>query len=205
MIQKYDRARFREKFRRYRLFFFLFAAVFFAAFVAELFLYGNFNYGYKLEGAPFFPFFSELFAGEILLLLALFLFGVTLYAPAFGFLCAVLRGGFSAFCLSVLYAGLNEKSSFLLFLLTALYLLLSAWLFLSYASFCTTTALQIYSVPKKMREGEKQAFGGSLFYSTFFRGSVNLRFLSSYFLLLLSAVFCSFLMTLSFAAVRSIL
>ena len=202
MIQKYDRARFREKFRRYRLFFFLFAAVFFAAFVAELFLYGNFNYGYKQSSVDFFPFFSELFAGEILMLLALFLFGVTLYAPAFGFLCAAMRG---AFCLSVLYAGLNEKSSFLLFLLTAFYLLLSAWLFLSYASFCTTTALQIYSVPKKLREGEKQAFGGSLFYSSFFRGSVNLRFLSSYLLLLLSAVFCSFLMTLSFAAMRSIL
>lgn len=205
MNKTYNRARYREKFHRYRVFFALTALVFLAAFAAEIVLYGNLDFSYQWQKSNFLSFFSELFAGELLVFLALFLFGVTLYAPAFGFLCAAARGAFSGFCLSVLFAELEGKRSVLLFILTLLYLLLSAWLFLSYASFCTTTALQIYSGPPRKTDGEKQMYGGILFYSSFSQGSLNWRFLASYLLIFLASVFFLFVLALLFSALRSFL
>ena len=202
MIKMYNRARFRKKFQRYRIFFSLMALVFLAALVAELFLYGNLNYHYQWENSSFLVFFSELFSGELFVLIVLFLFGVTLYAPVFGFLCAAARGAFSGFCLSVLFSETVNRKSVLLFILTALYLLLSSWLFLSYASFCTTTALQIYSPPRKSVKAGDKMYGGTLFYASFFQGSLNWRFITSYFLLFLLSVFFFFILVLAFSAVR---
>ena len=204
MNKTYNRTRYREKFHRYRVFFALTVIVFLAACIAEIVLYGNLNFSYQWQKSDFLAFFSELFAGELLVFLALFLFGVTLYAPAFGFLCAAARGAFSGFCLSVLFAELEGKSSVLLFILTLLYLILSAWLFLSFASFCTTTALQIFSAPEKKAEGEKQMYGGTLFYSSFTQGSINWRFLASYLLIFLASVFFLFVLTALFSALRSL-
>jgi len=204
MIKKYDRVRYREKFRRYRIVFFIFLLAFAVSFVGELFLFGNMEYAYQAGKVEFFNFFSDVFTVEALALLALFLFGVTLYAPVFGFAFSVGRGAFTAFCLAVMVSGLGGSKGIWLFILCFLYLILSAWLFLAYAAFCSTTAIRIFSDPTKRKRGENAMFGGSLFYSSFFQGSINLRFLFSYILLMLGAVGCSLVLTLAFSALRSI-
>ncbi|MBR7164894.1 MAG: hypothetical protein IKD18_01310 [Clostridia bacterium] len=201
MIKNYNRIRYREKFRRYRIFYVLMAVVFLAGLFGELFWLGSAGYCYDLSETSFSSFFSDLFAGELIVIVAVFLFGVTLYAPLFGFVSAALRGAFSGFCLSVLCAQ-GTKSAWII-VISFLYLVLSAWLFLAYATFCTTTALQIFSAPSKSAAGgERKMYGGTLFYSAFSRGSVNPRFLLSYCLIFFCAVFFSFLMTLAFSGAR---
>lgn len=205
MIKKYNRARYREKFRRYRIFYWILAFVFLAFLVGELFWFGGLGYRYTASGVSFTAFFSDLFAGEALVLLSVFLFGVTLYAPVFGFVSAAARGAFSGFCLAVLCSDLQSGKGVWLLVLSFLYLFLSAWLFLAYTTFCTTTALQLFSDPSKSAGGERKMYGGTLFYSAFSRGCVNLRFLMSYCLFFLGAVFFSFLLTLSFAGIRALI
>ncbi len=206
MIKKYNRVRYREKFRRYRIFYLIMAFVFLAAFVGELFLFGDVGYRYERADVTFTSFFSDLFVCELLALTSVFLFGVTLYAPMFGFATAAFRGAFSGFCLSVLCSGVKSGNGFWLFAVSLLYLLLSAWLFLAYSTFCTTTALQLFSDPAKWsRGGERRMYGGTLFYSAFSKGCVNARFLLTYCLLFLAVSFFSFLLTLAFAGLQSIL
>ncbi len=206
MVKQYNRMRYREKFRRYRIFFFVMSLLFAACLVGEVFWFGNMGYSYNRESVAFSSFFSNLFVGELLFLLAVFLFGLTLYAPIFGFLCAGARGAFSGFCLSLLSSDLKSAKGIWLFLICALYLLISSWLFVAYTGFCTTTALQLFSNPSKSaRGGEKSMYGGTLFYSSFFQESVNLRFLFGYILFFLGVVFFSFLLTLAFAGIRSLL
>ena len=205
MIKKYNRARYREKFRRYRILYWILAIVFFASLAGEMFWFGDLDYCYTARRVSFSAFFSDLFAGEALLFLAVFLFGVTLYAPVFGFVGTAARGAFSGFCLSVLCGDLQSGKRVWILILSALYLFLSAWLSLAYTAFCTSTALQLFSDPAKNGGGERRMYGGTLFYSSFSRGSVNLRFLASYCLFFLAAVFLSFLLILVFAALRSLL
>lgn len=206
MIKKYNRARYREKFRRYRILHFLLLLVFAAAFSAELFWFGNMGYRFAPSEVTFSAFFADLFTGETLLILSLFLLGVTLYAPVYGFVCSAFRGAFSGFCLSVLWCELKNRNGFWLLFFCLLYLLLSAWLFLAYTAFCTTTALQLFSDASKSRQGgERRMYGGTLFYSSFSLGSVNFRFLAGYCLFFLGAVFLFFLLILAFAGLRSFL
>ncbi len=205
MIKKYNRARYREKFRRYRIFFWVLAITFFLSLGAELFWFGGLGYRYTASSVSFSAFFSDLFTGELLLLLGVFLFGVTLYAPVFGLVSTAARGAFTGFCLALLCSDLQSGKGVWLLVMSFLYLSFSAWLFLAYATFCTTTALQIFSDPSKKTGGERRMYGGTLFYSSFSRGSVNLRFLTSYCLFFLGAVFLSFLLTLSFAGLRMLI
>lgn len=205
MIKKYNRTLYREKFRRYRIFFRILALVFLAALIGELFWFGRLDYMVSSEPVSFSVFFSDLFAGEALMLILAFLFGVTLYAPVFGFVSTAARGAFSGFCLALLCSDLESGKSVWMLVLGFLYLLLSAWLFLAYTAFCTTTALQIFSNPSKSAGGERKMYGGTLFYSAFSVSSVNLRFLMSYCLFFVGAVFFAFLLTLFFAGIRALL
>lgn len=206
MIKKYNRARYREKFRRYRLFFLLTAIVFLCALIAEMLWGGDFGLIFEKQKTQFSAFFSNLFTREMTSILILFLFGVTVYAPVFGFLYAAARGVFSGFCISVLLSAFEGKRDLWLLTVTALYLLLSAWLSLSYSTFCITTALQMYAKPSvTQRSGNFQMYGGTLFYSSLSGGRVNLRFLSSYCLFFLAACFFLFLLVLGFSALRSTL
>ncbi len=205
MIKKYNRIRYREKFQKYRIFYLVLASVFLASLAGELFWFGGLDYRYTGSDVSFSAFFSDLFAGEALILLLVFLFGVTLYAPVFGIVSTAARGAFSGFCLAVLCSDLKSGKGVWLLVLSFFYLLFSAWLFLAYTTFCTTTALQIFSDPSKRHGGERRMYGGTLFYSAFSRGSVNLRFLMSYCLFFLGAVFLSFLLTLCFAGIRTLL
>ena len=204
MIKKYNRARYREKFRRYRIFYWILVLIFLASLVGEIFWFGDFGFHYEVEEVSFLPFFSDLFAGEALIFLFLFLFGVTLYAPVFGFVTAAARGAFSGFCLSVLSSDLHSGKGVWMLVLSFLYLLSSAWLFLAYTAFCTTTALQFFTDPSKC-SGEEKMYGGALFYSTFSRGGVNLRFLMSYCLFFLCALFLSSFFILVFSGLRILL
>lgn len=207
MIKRYNKARFREKFRRYRIFFALSALLFLAVFIGEIALYGDLGYRFLGGAVEFHTFLADLLTGELFLFLAVFLFGITLYAPFFGFLCAALRGALSGFCLSLVFSSAKEGGGIWLLILTFFYLALSAWLFLGYSSFCTVTALRLYSDPLKKNAGgeEKRMFGGTLFNSKLFCNSVNLRFLFSYFLFFLAAIFFTFLLALGYAALRTLL
>ncbi|MBQ3075052.1 MAG: hypothetical protein IJC26_03200 [Clostridia bacterium] len=206
MIEKYDRKRFREKFRKYRIWFSVLAVAFLAALVGEIFFLGDMGYAYERKPVLFFQFFSDLFTAELLLLLLVFLMGVTLYAPVFGFLSVAARGCFAGFCMVLLAGDLKSGKGVWLLVLSLFYLLSSSWLFLGYASFCTATALQIYSPPQTgAKGGERRMFGGTLFYSSFLKGTVNFRFLLSYCLFFVAAVFFCFLLSFVYASLRSLL
>lgn len=207
MIKKYDRARFREKFRRYRIFFALSALLFLAALVGEAVLYGAGGYDYLGGSVIFRDFLTKLVTGETLLYLAVFFLGVTVYAPFFGFLTAALRGALSGFCLSLVFSSAKEEGGVLLLIFTFLYLVGSAWLFMGYSSFCTTVALRLYSdsAAGSVRGEEKRQFGGTLFCSDLFCNTINLRFLFSYFLFFLAAIFFSLLLALLYAFLRTLI
>ena len=61
MIKKYNRARYREKFRRYRIFYWILVLIFLASLVGEIFWFGDFGFHYEIEEVSFLPFFSDLF------------------------------------------------------------------------------------------------------------------------------------------------
>lgn len=202
MIKKYHSEKFRQKFRRYRLFFLFSLILFLMGLIGEICFYGSFGFQLFPSKVDLKSFFLPLLCAEGLLYLLIFFFGITIYAPFFGFLFSFLRGALSGFCLSASYLYMKEKGGFLLLFFTLFYLLSSAWLFLGYSTFCTTAALSIYSSHggnEKMKQ-----FGGSLFRSTYFCGSINLRFLSSYFLFFLTSLFFASLVSFVYAFFRSL-
>lgn len=203
MIPKYNKAIFREKFRRYRIFFFVCAFLFVLAFVLECVFYGAGGFSALGGKISLESFFSRLAVGEGLFYLALFFFGLTIYAPFFSLLTSFFRGALSGFCLSSVYLGAEGKERVLLLIFTFLYLAASAWLFMGYGSFCAVCALRLYS-PSGERHGEeeKRMFGGTLFRSALFCNAVNLRFLFSYFLFFLAAVFFSVLLSFLYSFLR---
>ena len=206
MIKMYDRVRYREKFKRFRILFFILSLLIVTAFLGEVFWLGDDGYSVARSEITFSSFFCELFIRETLILLALFLFGVTIYAPLFGAVCIVARGFFSAFCLSVLYSGIGSGKEVFIFANTLIYLLLSAWILLGYTSFCTATALELFSPPKRTGgAGESRMFGGALFYSAYFRNTVNFRFLGGYFLLFVGVILFQILLSLVYAALQSLI
>ncbi len=205
MIKKYDAKRYRDKFYRYRLFFLFSFALFLLGFLLEIFLYGSFGYQIFPEEIVLSDFFLSLFCAEGLLYLLIFFFGITVYAPFFGFFFSFMRGVLSGFCLASSYAFMNEKGGFLILFFTFFYLLSSGWLFLGYATFCTTSALYIYSPKKETGKEKMRQFGGSLFRSSYFYGTINLRFLFTYFLFFLAAFFFAGSLSFVYALFRSLL
>jgi hypothetical protein len=203
----YQKEKIREKFRRYRILFFAGLAVFFVALIGEMFLYGA--GGSTTEGGRvvFGELLVRLITYEGVLFLCAFLFGVTLYAPFFQYLALGLRGAFCGFVFSVLLPLCHEAEGILMLLLAFFYFLFSTALFCGYASFCSATALRIFtdSNLKKYRIDEKGMFGGTLFNSTFFCNTVNLRFLFSYCLIFFCAFFFLFLQVLIYAFFRSLI
>ncbi len=206
MIKKYNKIRFRQKFRRYRIFFLVCAALFIFALILESTLYGSGGFTAFGGKISFEGFFTRLALGEMLIYLMIFFLGLTIYAPFFAFLISFLRGAFSGFCLSCVFSGIEHRGAVLLFLFTFFYVLSSAWLFMGYASFCASCALRLYSSSaESSQKEEKRMFGGTLFQSTLFCGTVNLRFLFSYFLIFLASLFFCALLALLYAYLRSLI
>ncbi len=204
MIPKYNKALFREKFRRYRIFFLVSAVLFLSALVLECVFYGAGGFSALGGKISFEPFFLRLAVGEGLCYLFLFFLGLTIYAPFFALLASFFRGALSGFCLSSVFLGAEGKTRILLLIFTFLYVLASAWLFMGYGSFCSVCAFRLYSSKENGRE-EKQMFGGTLFRSALFCNTVNLRFLFSYFLFFLASGFFSTLLAFLYSFLRSLI
>lgn len=201
MIKHYHPQKYREKFRRYRMFHSISLLLFAIGFLGEFFLYGSAGFSLLLTPSDTLNLFLPLFCAEGLLYLLIFFFGLTLYSPFFTFLFSLFRGALSAFCLAATYTAREEKGGILLFAFTLFYIFSSAYLFLGYSTFCTVASLHIYS-PKDEKGKGKREFGGTLFRSTYFCGKLNLRFLSTYCLLFFAAFFFASLLAFFYAYLR---
>ena len=193
----------RKKFARYRLFFALALGVFLTALALEMILYGAGVQAVFQGKVAFMTVFAGLATKEGVLYLVTLLLGVTVYAPAASFLAAALRGAGAGFVLSSFLPLSGGRAAFA-FLLTALYLLVSALWYFAYASFCTCVSLKVFSAhAEKCAGGEERLFGGSLFYAEIFCGSVNLRFLFTYTLFFLASLAGQQLLAALYALART--
>ena len=176
-LKKWNGPLARKKFARYRTWFGITAALFLLAAALEMiFLGSNVRAAAKPDLSPA-RHLVVLFTGEALWHLLPFLTGITVYAPALSLLTAAARGLFTGFILSGHLPTADGREWWIL-AVTALYLSLSALLYLAYFAFCTSVSAAAFSAPPAAGEGEM--FGGTLFFSRLTARSVNLRFLGSY-------------------------
>lgn len=185
-----------RRYRRYSVFFFcgwlcalcgaIFEFCFFSAPAAQL--------GTPVLG----DFFLSVFGIDAVNFLLLFFFGVTVYAPFFHFALSLIRGFSTAFTLQSLIFSLGEKGSVSTLILFSLYSVLSAILLFAYSSFCTIVSLRIFTdgITWSLKREENRVFGGTLFNSTLFCNTINLRFLFSYTLFFLASLCTSASFTL---------
>lgn len=200
ILKRYDRAAFRRRYHRYRLFFGLAYAVFLLSFLLSAIFFRRAGATFSGENYAIRETFLRLFSTELILATVLFLTGVTLYAPAVLFLGGIARGVMSGYVL----AGFELVSAKNVFTAAfcALYFLLGAALFLAYASFCAAVSVRIFSegTLADPRREEERMFGGTLFFSSLFCRTINMRFLFSYTLVFLCAGIFWCLLTLSYSA-----
>lgn len=195
---------FKKRYRRFEVLYFVLGGVFLLSAALEMLLFGE-EGRVVLEKTEALPLFFRLFPLEGICYLASFLLGVTVYSVAFSFVGCVARGFFSGYVLSSLLH-FSSASDVFLFLLSLTYLLISAWIFVSYASFAGSVSLRLFSdglTGSALRE-EERMFGGTLFCSTLFQNRVNLRFLSSYVLIFFGFFAGSAAFTLLYAFLRSL-
>lgn len=205
-LKHFDKTLIRQRYGRYRLFFFLSFSLFLLSLVGEMFLFGAGGYALGEGGeVSFSPLFVTLFTGEAIFYLISFLLGITVYAPVVLFLFSLLRGVFSGFVLSTLAASFPQSGLFP-FLLSLFYCLFSTHVFCGYSSFCTMVCLRLFTDQPlaSYRAEEKRMFGGSLFNSTFFANTVNFRFLFSYTLLFFASLIPVALLSAFAAALLSL-
>jgi len=207
LVNRYDKTAFGKKFRRYKIFCLLSYGVFFLSVILEMILYGSGGEGALLLPISWREVFVPIATGEALLYLLTFLLGVTVYAPALAFLSSALRGMLCGYVVSCVFSSLSGKESVLLLLLVGVYFLVSASLSCCYASFCAMVSLRIYTdgILRNVKKEEKRMFGGTLFNSTFFCNTINLRFLSAYTILYLAVFLISIVICFAFAHLRSML
>ncbi len=180
-LQKYDRARFAARFGKFRTVFVVGFSLLLASCLVTAFLFRA--PAAVLSGSvSFWPLFRTLLTRNMLMFTLIFLLGVTVYAPVLQIVVLLLQGFFGGFTFSSLASALGSKGSVSAFFLYLLYFLLTAWLTLSYTSFCTLVSLRIYTdgIRWNLRAEEERVFGGTLFNSTLFCNTLNLRFLFSY-------------------------
>ncbi|MBR2634652.1 MAG: hypothetical protein IKD31_03630 [Clostridia bacterium] len=206
MIPKYyNKEAFRKKFSRYRHLFFLSSLVFFLSAAAEAWLYGSGGKAAVAYPVVFSQLFCRLLTEELLWYLAAFFLGITVYAPFFHVAASALKGAFGAYTLSCTFHSIVGGKSTLLFFLTAIYLFFSCQIFFGYSAFCTNVSLGLYTDttlgihPTR----EREMFGGTLFNSTFFCNSLNLRFLFTYTLIFGAALLASCLAVLVYCLFRA--
>ena len=184
-LKKYSKAGFARRFARYRALFFTGLSLFFVFFLLSRH-FVEIPRAVFLSDEAFLPVFFRLLWRTAPFLLTVFLLGLTIYAPACGILFSSGLGFFGGFVFfSFVKSGPWQKS---VLFLTAL--LLFAWLFLSYASFCTLVSLRLFTDPSAgdLRSEEERVFGGTLFHSVLFQNTVNLRFLFTYTLFFFTAL-----------------
>ncbi len=205
MIKKQDKRVFARKFNRFRIFFFLSVFFFFSGLLGEIFFFGSGSFLLGEKGGAFQEIFLSLLSAEAAIYLGTFLFGVTIYAPVFGFLASFARGAFSGFALSLAAGEFPSGQGILFFVIVLFYSIFSSWLYFSYSSFCTNVALRIHSDPKPKTNSREELFGGTLFYSSLFCNLINLRFLFTYLLFFFASLCLSGTLCAVFSFFRSLL
>jgi len=198
-------SRFGAKFHRIRALSLLSLGLFCLAFVLEILLFGAGRARGSFAGGDFLGIFRGLFTRELLFAMVLMLLGITVYAPALLFLSAALRGFSAGYVLSCLLPATLSFRPIAAFSAVALYLFILAFLQLGYGSFLCEVSLTLFTPPLPDRRGKDVLFGGSLFYSRYFCGRVNLRFLGSYLLFFLFYLACLALLTLLYALICLVL
>ena len=204
MDRRMKKEKMKRRYGRYGILFTVFLSVFFLSAAAEILFFhegGKIVWG-KTE---LLPLFVRLSSWEAVFYLLTFLLGVTVYSAAFSVFSAILRGFFSGYLIALCFF-FEKASDVFLFLLVALYLLGSTWLFSAYSAFAGSVSFRLFSdgmTGRFLRE-EERMFGGTLFCSTLFQNRINLRFLSSYVLIFLAFFLSSTVFILFYACLRSL-
>ncbi len=199
VLKGYNRAVYEKRYGVYKRFAFCYYLLFFLAIIAgvvvstnslltdsgsmafEEFLEGFYAFGENNLKNAFGYSFSPL-----LMLSVIMMAGITVYAPLVGGICVILRGAelgcaVRFYCETLLYI-----DSALFFLTDGIYYILTGVILSLYGSFVSSVAVKLFS----QHIGDDSMFGGSLFYSAYFKRRVNIRFLVMYILIyLLGAVF----------------
>ncbi len=117
--------------------------------------------------------FRPAFVFELIFLLALFMAGPTIYAPALSVASIIiyaLMSGAEIAC--------GTDGGAFISLLQALLAALCTYLFIVYSSFVTLTGLRLFSSTPK--SSQKELFDGVMFRTESFKGFFNYKFLASY-------------------------
>jgi len=203
-LRRYHAGLYRARYGRYRIFFFLSVITVVLFLLGEIWLYGAGGRFAQLQGVSWQSHFRRLFTMEAVGYLITFLCGITVYAPFVQFLACGIRGVFYGYLISSLTSSFSAGALPVL-ILFLIYALFSVCLYASYASFCTQVALRIYTDPRPKGREEDRIFGGTLFRAALFSETVNLRFLFTYVLLFLCALFSSLGGVFLFSFLRSCL
>jgi len=203
VLKRYDRVSFDKRFGLYKRF----ALVYYILFFASVLVGAVVSSGTLLTdtGSEAFDRFLGLFSqngadlmsstfSNILVLLGevslVFVFGITVYAPFVGGFTAILRGAEFGCALRFYCELMLYTDRVIPFAADCVFYFVSGILLTLYASFVSCVAFNLFSAAEK----EGDMFGGSLFYSSFFKQRVNLRFLSMYISAYALMVSFSFLM-----------
>lgn len=170
-----------EKFKPYKITFFIFFAVLALAFSLGVYLFLSdfsvwrfsdicariINYC-KGSYAPTLIF-------EMSFFLLVFISGPTIYAPVLSFLSVLVYGVFQGFRISM---GLGAH--IFVFLIDILFSFFISYLLVIYSTFVTLTCLKIFRDTE--RDGKEELFDGVLFRAGRFCSIFNLRYIASYIL-----------------------
>lgn len=201
VLKCYNRAAYEKRYGVYKRFAFCYYVLFFLAVIVgvvvstnslvtesgsrafEEFLAGFYGFGKdNLKNAFGYSFFP------LTLLSLIMTAGITVYAPIIGGVCVILRGAelgcaVRFYCETLLYI-----DSEMFFITDGIYYILTGVILSLYGSFVSCVAVKLFSGGL----GDDSMFGGSLFYSVYFKRRVNIRFLVMYILIYLFCALCIF-------------
>jgi hypothetical protein len=170
------------KFRSWNICFYIFFALFILSFVLGTILYktGRVEFLSALFQKVFYLYdkgFGMAFAVQcaaVLPFFALFVFGVTIYAPVTSFITVLLMGALSGgYCSYIMR--LNRVA---LCIFEIIFSSITSYLLIIYSTMITLTALRIFTDVKKSDCPE--IFDGTLFCAKGFRNIFNFRYIFSY-------------------------
>lgn len=199
VLKSYNRAVYEKRYGVYKRFAFVYYLLFFLAVIAGAVVTTN-SLITESGSRAFDGFLQSFYAfGEndlanafgysltpLIMLSVIMVAGITVYAPIAGGVCVILRGAelgcaVRFYCETLLYI-----DSALFFITDSIYYIFTGIILSLYGSFVSSVSVKLFS----QHIGDDSMFGGSLFYSAYFKRKVNIRFLVMYILIyLFSALF----------------